>query len=495
MTGVDKPPYRVPSMPEINALPWNGFTAASTFSGCGGSSLGYRMAGFKVAWASEFVPAAADTYRANASAGTILDTRDIREVTAADVLAALGMAAGELDLFDGSPPCASFSTAGSREKHWGETKAYSETAQRTDDLFFEYVRLIDGIQPRVFVAENVSGLVKGTAKGYFKLILAAMRDCGYQVQARLLNAAWLGVPQARQRVIFIGVRDDLGVQPVFPAPLPYQYTVRDALPWIIAQADNGGFGTGSMQDAGKYPSPTLGAQQQTGNGAFPPSRVLAADAAGDILLQRGPNAPMRVSPGDEPSGTLAAHGIGNVREYQVGIKARLIHDTSGERGMGDVTDLPAPTITNGIRGLNSHHYQMRLVHDTRSERGAGNVTDQPVPTIVAGVHGSAPHDYQIRSPEDAPAMLTHDPETGESIEIHRSQFRRPEDAARWEQCRKLTLGELRRLGGFPDDFILTGKYVQRWERIGRAVPPVMMSHIAAALRDGVLLPLRDRGVI
>jgi DNA (cytosine-5)-methyltransferase 1 len=454
-----KPAYQVPSMPEIAGLPWNGFTAASTFSGCGGSSLGYRMAGFRVAWASEFVPAAAETYRANASAATILDTRDIREVTAADVLATLGMEPGELDLFDGSPPCASFSTAGSREKHWGQEKAYSETAQRTDDLFFEYVRLVDGIRPRVFVAENVSGLVKGTAKGYFKLILAAMRDCGYQVQARLLNAAWLGVPQARQRLIFIGVRDDLGVQPVFPSPLPYQYTVRDALPWIVAQGDNGSFGSGAMRSTDR-PSPTFGAGTGTGNSRFPPSRVIEV---GDILMQRGSRAPLEIGAGDRPAVTIAAMGIGHVRQDQSGIfiggpAARLVHDTSGERGAGDVTDRPAPTITTGINGINSHHYQMR-------------------------------------SPQDSPAMLTHDPETGESIAIHRSNIRKPEDESQWGQCRKLTLGELRRLSGFPDDFVLTGKYLQRWERIGRAVPPVMMSHIAATVRDGVLQPLRDQGVI
>ena len=77
----------------------------------------------------------------------------------------------------------SFSTAGKREAGWGKVKAYSDTQQRTDDLFFEYARLLEGIRPRVFVAENVSGLVKGTAKGYFKLVLAALRECGYRVEA------------------------------------------------------------------------------------------------------------------------------------------------------------------------------------------------------------------------------------------------------------------------------------------------------------------------
>lgn len=405
MADPDKPPYRVPTMEEIRALPWNGLTAASTFSGCGGSSLGYRMAGFRVLFASEFVEAARDTYRANAAPYTVLDDRDIRDVTGADLCAAAGVAVGELDLLDGSPPCASFSTAGSREKGWGKTKSYSDTEQRSDDLFFEFARIIREVQPRTFVAENVSGLVKGTAKGYFKLILRELRACGYRVEARLLDASWLGVPQARQRLIFVGVREDLGVGPVFPTPLPYQYTVRDALPWISEQGDNGGFGAGAMRPA-DFPSPTVGASPQTGNGRFPASVV----------------------------------------------GARVVHDTSGQFGAGDITDRPAPTVSVGVNSINSQHFQVR-----------GN----PGPT-----------------PQYDEAGVAYDPETAQKISLGGGEtpgFER----------RRFTLGELRAIGGFPPDFVLTGTYAQRWERIGRAVPPVMMSHIAAAVRDGVLLPLRD----
>src|SRR5690606_15973106 len=110
MPDPDKPPFRVPSMAEIAALEPNGFTAASTFSGCGGSSLGYRMAGFRVLYANEFVEAARETYRANAADYTFLDDRDIRQVKSSDVLDAMGLEPGQLDLLDGSPPCASFST-------------------------------------------------------------------------------------------------------------------------------------------------------------------------------------------------------------------------------------------------------------------------------------------------------------------------------------------------------------------------------------------------
>jgi DNA (cytosine-5)-methyltransferase 1 len=186
------------------------------------------MAGFRVAWASEFIESAQEVYRLN-HPGTILDTRDIRTVRPADILEATGLREGEIGLFDGSPPCAAFSTAGKREASWGKVKAYSETSQRVDDLFFEYARLLRGLQPRAFVAENVSGLVKGTAKGYFKRILAELRSCGYRVGARLLDAQWLGVPQMRQRLIFVGVREDLERPPAFPRPLPYRYSMGEAL--------------------------------------------------------------------------------------------------------------------------------------------------------------------------------------------------------------------------------------------------------------------------
>jgi DNA (cytosine-5)-methyltransferase 1 len=238
----NKPPYRVPSMAEINALPWNGLKVASTFSGAGGSCLGYRMAGFRVVWANEFVPAAQDSYRANAAPDCVLDCRDIRTVRPEEILAATGLAVGELDLFDGSPPCQAFSTAGKREKGWGKAKVYEHGASQCNEtLFDEYVRLLRGLKPKVFVAENVSGLVKGTAKGYFLEILAALKASGYRVTCRVLDAQWLGVPQQRQRTIFVGVREDLGLDPVHPKPLPYRYSVRDALPWIVSVEGANGF--------------------------------------------------------------------------------------------------------------------------------------------------------------------------------------------------------------------------------------------------------------
>ena len=382
-----KPPYSVPTMTEIEKTPANGYTVVSTFSGCGGSCLGYRMAGYKVKWANEFVPVAADTYRLNHPA-TQLNTQDIRTVTADGILKAVGMSAGEVDVIEGSPPCASFSTSGKRHDSWGKKKKYSDTAQRTDDLFFEFARIIEGVQPRVFVGENVSGLVQGSAKGYFKEILRRLKGCGYRVTARLLNAEWLGVPQARKRLIFVGVRSDLERDPVHPAPLPYRYCIREAIDVAGVEYWRG------KKEAGKKWNPY--------------NKVFNIDR--------------------EPINTIPA-----VAEYQFKVTPRSFDD------------MAIRSEWDKLRPGEHSEKRFNLVKPDISK---------PCPTILAN-HGSP-----------SVAGVTHPTER-----------------------RKFRIDELLRLSSFPDDFQLTGRYEQKWERIGRSVPPVMMYHIAATIRDKILRPL------
>lgn len=351
---MEKPLYKVPSMREISALPWNGYNVVSTFSGCGGSCLGYRMAGYRVLWASEFIPAAQATYKAN-HPNSILDTRDIRQVQPEDILTATGMGVGDIDILDGSPPCAAFSTTGKREKGWGTVKKYSDSKQRVDDLFFEYTRILKGLQPKVFVAENVSGLVKGTAKGYFIEILKTLKSCGYRVKCKLLDAQWLGVPQMRQRTIFVGVREDLGLEPVHPKPIAYQYFVRDAISDI------------TKDDSDRY------------------------------ILPEGK------------------------------IKLLYLNTKDCEKG----------------RFEDAH---IRLFGKSSAFNHARAVWDLPSRTILQG-------SQSVYHPEEA---------------------------------RTFSINELKRICAFPDDFILKGTFTQQWERLGRAVPPVMMMHIAKTIQLRIL---------
>lgn len=218
-----------PTTAEIGKLDWNGFSVASLFAGAGGSSFGYRMAGFRMLYVNEFVELAREVYSRYSAPYTVIDDRDIRDVTPESILDMTGLDVGDLDILDGSPPCAAFSSLGNREKAWGQVKKYSDRAQVVDDLFFEYARILRGLRPKVFVAENVAGLVRGKAKGYYQQIHRELRDCGYRVSARILDASRLGVPQTRSRLIFVGVRDDLGLDPCHPKPQKRVFAIRDVV--------------------------------------------------------------------------------------------------------------------------------------------------------------------------------------------------------------------------------------------------------------------------
>lgn len=338
--GGSKPPYYVPNMAEIGCIPFNGLMVASTFAGCGGSCLGYRMAGFRVVWANEFVPAAQASYRANAP-DTILDCRDIRQVKPEEILAAIHIRPGDLDVLDGSPPCQAFSTAGKREKGWGHPKSYEHGAQQCNEtLFDEYIRILRGLMPRAFIAENVTGLVKGTAKGFFLNILRDLKASGYRVAVRIVDAQWLGVPQARQRVIFIGVREDLEREPACPNPLPYRYSVRDACPWIgserMVTATNERHTLAGRRPAHETsePAPTIGATLPAFR-LLPPSRRIGGYGVAEV----DPNVPC-------PTVTIASPGNDlAVRSNQPVVVIEGVNGFDGHAGHS--VDDPMQTVQAG----------------------------------------------------------------------------------------------------------------------------------------------------
>lgn len=195
----------------------NAPTVISTFAGGGGSSLGYSMAGYRELLAVEWDDNAVATFKLNFPDVPVYHG-DISQLSVEQCLEMTGLQPGELDVFDGSPPCQGFSTAGRRDFD-----------DDRNQLFREYVRLLRGLQPKVFVMENVSGMVKGKMKLIFADILRELKASGYQVSARLMNAMYFHVPQSRQRMIFIGVRDDLGIAPSHPAGESRPVTVREAI--------------------------------------------------------------------------------------------------------------------------------------------------------------------------------------------------------------------------------------------------------------------------
>jgi len=182
-------------------------TVFSCFACGGGSSLGYKLAGFDVIGCNEIDERMMDAYKINHNPkyDFLEPIQDFKNRT--DLPDELY----NLDILDGSPPCSSFSSAGNREKDWGKLKMFKEgqAEQVLDTLFFDFIDLAEKLQPKIVIAENVKGLLQGEAKSYVREIYKDFDRAGYYIQHWLLNAADMGVPQRRERVFFIALRKDL----------------------------------------------------------------------------------------------------------------------------------------------------------------------------------------------------------------------------------------------------------------------------------------------
>lgn len=179
----------------------------SCFSCGGGSTMGYKLAGFDVIGCNEIDKSLAELYVTNHNpkycfVESIADFKNRSD---------LPKELFELDILDGSPPCSSFSMSGQREKMWGKKKKFREgqVSQVLDTLFFDFIDLAKKLQPKIVVAENVMGLLTEQAKHYVDRIYSDLTAAGYYVQHHVVNAADVGVPQNRRRVFFIGIRNDV----------------------------------------------------------------------------------------------------------------------------------------------------------------------------------------------------------------------------------------------------------------------------------------------
>lgn len=179
----------------------------SCFACGGGSTMGYKLAGFDVLGCNEIDPKMIGAYKANHNPKYAY----LEPIQTFKNRTDLPQELFELDILDGSPPCSSFSMVGNRADDWGKEKVFREgqAEQVLDTLFFDFIDLANKLQPKVVIAENVKGLLLGEAKWYVIQIYLEFEKAGYNVQHWLLDASKMGVPQKRERVFFIALRNDL----------------------------------------------------------------------------------------------------------------------------------------------------------------------------------------------------------------------------------------------------------------------------------------------
>mgnify|MGYP001500762483 FL=1 len=372
-------PYLLKDVYDASAQ--NKFTVISTFAGGGGSSTGYRLAGGNILCVNEFVEEARNTYKENYPNTPILPD-DINKLSGQEFLDITGLDVGELDILDGSPPCSAFSMAGSvshgkgntHKDAFGKTKGYSDIKEvsNIEDLFFEFLRVADVIKPKVIIAENVAGLTMGEAKQYFNKIQNTFEKIGYDVCAKVLNSAYFGVPQTRNRVFFIGIRSDITLQ----------------------------IGLTFMNIESIFPTENK-------------SMVILKDALNNLEYD------------DEEVKTLTEKFTNTAYWKDTGSKMPLN---------------PDKVLTGCDFHPKGHHFNLKRVS-----------LEKPAPTLTA--------------------MGSNDTTAG---------------AFHWNEPRKLTIGELKRIQSLPDDFVLTGKWNQQSERIGRMVPPLLLKSIADSVYENVI---------
>ena len=185
------------------------FTYISFFAGGGGSSAGYKLAGGDCLFVNEFQQVAVDTYLANWP-NTPHICGDIKKVTGKQIMEMTGLKVGELDIMDGSPPCPPFSMSGTKQKGWNKEKvAYGMKQQNIEDLTWEMIRIAGEMKPKVIICENVKGLTMEYAKQHLDRMVTDFEGLGYTTNFKVLNGIHFGVPQKRQRVFIVSVRNDV----------------------------------------------------------------------------------------------------------------------------------------------------------------------------------------------------------------------------------------------------------------------------------------------
>lgn len=402
------------------APPRNGQTLASFFCCGGGIDLGFRSAGFETVLANDVHKAAADTFEANLGHKPVL--RDVREVGAGD------HAGGPVDVVTGGFPCVTFSMAGRRA---------GVTDDENGKLYLELCRQVEEFKPRYFVAENVKGMLSSNGGAAIKLVLAAFLRLGYRTAYELVNMAEHGVPQTRERVVFVGVRLDEW-RGAFPFPRKTRRLARDkaAKLWL-------------------------------------PPAVTLREAIGD-LPPPGEKL-VGMMHGDAAAKAAQGHGVSGYQSSQPRHAGQPSHSMVSSQG-GVLLD------EQHAGGHEPNDAPVSPTHAMSKRRAHGG---RPSPTVVSEAANVQP--LVRRSGSDVVAARNpdfHNPmipagNPGPTM----TAGGQAEALERGGQLRRMTVRECARVQSFPDWYEFKGSQSDGYRIVGNAVPPLYAKRLALALLE------------
>lgn len=457
-------------------------TYLDLFAGAGGFSLGLEAAGFDCAGVVEIDSRAADTYRLNFpdhAAGAPFvrlgpDEGDVSRIEAehvANVLAGYGIGEGELDLLVAGPPCQGFS-------HIGRSKLDSLAKQRgafqhdeRNQLYLSVTDMLPVLRPRCFLIENVPGILTHARVNVAERIAETAEGEGYEVAVAILNAAWYGVPQTRERVFILGYREDLGVQPTFPAPTfnaPLTPGHLAGATWVSSLFNETRRFT-TLENPGSDCLLATTASEAIGDLPMFTRHLRDGYRAGKAA-NRPLEYPGTAEPGSYDETMRAWPGLHEsdcVRDHYVRYTPRD-HETFRRMRHGD--KYPA-----AVRVARQRYVEAVLSY--RSVRGIVGGVDRPRREDFVPPYSTGSFDEKWRKLVPGLPAWT--------VTAHLSKDGYSHIHYDGEQARSISPREAARLQGFPDAFAFVGNMGDAFRQIGNAVPPILARelgrHVAETL--------------
>ncbi|GHH04167.1 DNA cytosine methyltransferase [Comamonas sp. JC664] len=468
------------------------------FAGCGGISLGFLTAGFTPVACVESDPWAARSHGANFGPRALGGDRPAHHVPrdatiddAASVFADLGLAGppeDQIDVLVGGPPCQAFARVGRaklREQAYRRNEVTADHAFLVDgrvSLWQRYVHFIRATKPVALLMENVPDILNHGGSNVAELVSRSLAEEGYTVAYTLLNAAWYGVPQTRERMILIGYHRATGVTPQFPLPthhvdLPPGYTAsKNTARRVILK--EGAEHHRWIADPPRFVSPATKASAALAD--LPPLYALDLLAAGQ--LSRGvkdPSEPVNYvsNKPTTPYSQLMREWPGFASKTTTGHVFRYL-----PRDYKIFAE-----IESGWEYPEVHAYVERKIETWLSQRRLrGLSTDAHSPDVRDYVaKWRIPYDptkfpnkwWKLDANKPVRTLMAHLGKDSYS-HIHYDS----------SQARTITVREAARLQSFPDGFVFKGSMNPAFRQIGNAVPPLFAYAIAMGMRENLKAP-------
>ncbi|QLC35685.1 DNA cytosine methyltransferase (plasmid) [Halarchaeum sp. CBA1220] len=412
----------------------SGPTAVDLFAGAGGLSCGLNEAGFDVRWAIDIEPDAVSTYRLNHPELPHQNVicGDVQEI---DLPERIREVAGTPDIIVGGPPCQSLSNAGYRSRR-ADDDDYSILDDDRTTLYTQYVNTVDELRPKAILMENVEGMVNEVGDSGIRVIDWVLEDLkllgetgpGYDIDYRLQDMTELGVPQNRERVLLVGIREDLAQNPSTAAE-------------VLSELPSEGSARTIQQGLSGLP------RLRRGEGG----RVLAE------------------TPRGSKSNYVNEHQLASGTDLCFNHRARE-HPMEKDRILFDEALSPGDTgwdVKYGSDGEYAEYveYDVGTAESSRfGDKYRMLEWSESSPTIVAHLAKDA---------------------NGYVLPDYYKHARPDPDRADPERNRGITPREAARLQSFPDDYIFLGPFTSWFRQIGNAVPPIAGKRIGEALSSVV----------